>query len=33
MGRLVPLPEEITESMADYDPPVEIPADKISIVV
>jgi len=30
MGRLVPLPPEITENMAPYEPPVEIPADKMS---
>ena len=28
MGRLVPLPPEITEGMAPYEPPVEIPVDK-----
>jgi hypothetical protein len=30
MGRLVPLPPEITENMAPYDPPAEIPADQAS---
>jgi hypothetical protein len=30
MGKLVPLPEEITEGMADYEPPVEIPTDKVN---
>lgn len=28
MGKLIPLPEEITEGMADYDPPVEIPPNR-----
>jgi hypothetical protein len=28
MGRLIPLPSEITEGMADYSPPTEIPPDK-----
>jgi len=30
MGKLVPLPPEITEGMAPYEPPVEIPADKMN---
>ena len=30
MGKLVPLPHEVTEGMADYEPPVEIPVDRIS---
>jgi len=30
MGRLVPLPSEITEGMAPYDPPAEIPVDKVN---
>ena len=29
MGKLVSLPNEITEGMADYEPPVEIPPDRI----
>ena len=29
MGKLVPLPHEITEDMADYEPPVEIPIDRV----
>jgi ubiquinone/menaquinone biosynthesis C-methylase UbiE len=28
MGRLIPLPNEITEGMATYEPPLEIPTDK-----
>jgi SAM-dependent methyltransferase len=28
MGRLIPLPNEITEGMATYKPPLEIPTDK-----
>ncbi|OGQ09760.1 MAG: hypothetical protein A2026_17415 [Deltaproteobacteria bacterium RBG_19FT_COMBO_46_12] len=28
MGRLVPLPSDITEGIADYDPPIEIPSDR-----
>jgi hypothetical protein len=28
MGKLIPLPNEITEGLADYDPPVEIPPDR-----
>jgi hypothetical protein len=28
VGRLVPLPPEITEGMTDYEPPVEIPPDR-----
>jgi len=28
MGKLVPLPDEITEGMAPYEPPVEIPSDR-----
>jgi hypothetical protein len=30
MGKLIPLPHEVTEGMADYEPPVEIPGDRIS---
>jgi len=30
MGRLISLPNEITEGMADYDPPVEISVDKVT---
>ena len=30
MGKLVPLPAEVYEGMAPYDPPVEISADKIN---
>ncbi len=30
MGKLIPLPHEITEGMADYEPPMEIPVDRIS---
>jgi hypothetical protein len=30
MGRLIPLPNEVTEGMADYEPPVEIPADRVN---
>jgi len=30
MGKLIPLPREVTEGMADYEPPVEIPADKVN---
>jgi hypothetical protein len=30
MGRLVPLPSEITENMTSYEPPVEIAADKVT---
>jgi hypothetical protein len=30
MGKLIPLPHEITEGMADYQPPVEIPIDKVT---
>jgi hypothetical protein len=30
MGRLVPLPPEITEGMASYEAPIEIPADKVN---
>ena len=29
-GKLIPLPPEITEGMADYDPPVELPVDKVN---
>jgi len=28
MGKLIPLPHEITEGMSPYEPPVEIPADR-----
>jgi hypothetical protein len=28
MGKLIPLPEEIREGMADDEPPVEIPPDR-----
>jgi len=28
MGRLIPLSLEITEGMADYEPPIEIPPDR-----
>jgi hypothetical protein len=30
LGKLVPLPHEVTEGMAQYEPPVEIPVDKIN---
>jgi hypothetical protein len=30
LGKLVPLPHEVTEGMADYEPPVEIPPDRLS---
>jgi hypothetical protein len=30
MGKLVPLPEEITEGMAPYEAPIEIPVDKVN---
>jgi hypothetical protein len=30
MGKLIPLPNEITEGLADYDPPVEISVDKVN---
>jgi len=30
MGKLVPLPSEITEDMIDYEPPIEIPIDKVT---
>jgi SAM-dependent methyltransferase len=30
MGKLVPLPAEITENIAPYGPPIEIPADKVN---
>ena len=30
MGRLIPLPIVVTEGMADYEPPIEIPADKVT---
>ncbi|MBM4308055.1 MAG: hypothetical protein FJ107_04710 [Deltaproteobacteria bacterium] len=30
MGKLVPLPHEITEGMAPYEPPVEIPTDEVN---
>jgi hypothetical protein len=29
MGELTPLPHEIEEDMADYEPPVEIPIDRV----
>jgi hypothetical protein len=29
MAKLVPLPAEVYEGMASYEPPVEIPPDKI----
>jgi hypothetical protein len=29
-GKLISLPPEITEDMAPYEPPVEIPADKVT---
>jgi len=29
-GKLIPLPPEITEGMADYEPPVEISVDKVT---
>lgn len=29
IGRLIPLPQEITEGMAEYEPPVEIPIDRV----
>jgi len=29
LGKLVSLPQEITEGMADYEPPVEIPIDRV----
>jgi hypothetical protein len=29
-GKLIPLPPEITEDMAPYEPPVEIPVDKVT---
>ena len=29
-GKLIPLPPEIKEGMADYDPPVELPVDKVN---
>jgi len=28
MGKLIPLSNEITEDMAPYEPPVEIPSDR-----
>jgi hypothetical protein len=31
MGKLVALPPEITENMITYEPPVEIPVDKVNI--
>ena len=30
MGKLLPLPNEITEGIADYEPPVEIPVDQVT---
>lgn len=30
MGKLVPLPHEVYEGMAPYEPPVEIPSDRVS---
>jgi hypothetical protein len=30
MGKLVPLPSEVYEGMAPYEPPVEISSDKIN---
>jgi hypothetical protein len=30
IGKLIYLPPEITEGMADYEPPVEIPNDKVN---
>jgi SAM-dependent methyltransferase len=30
MGKLIPLPHEITEGMTDYEPPIEIPIDKVN---
>ena len=30
MGKLILLPHEITESMTDYEPPIEIPIDKVN---
>ena len=30
MGRLISLPNEITEGMAPYEPPLEIPKDKVN---
>ncbi len=30
MGKLIPLPHEITEGMTTYQPPVEIPKDKVN---
>jgi len=30
MGKLIPLPHEITEGMAPYEPPAEIPNDKVN---
>jgi SAM-dependent methyltransferase len=29
LGKLIPLPQEITEGMADYEPPMEIPIDRV----
>lgn len=31
MGRLMPLPSEITENMTSYEAPIEIPMDKVNI--
>ena len=30
MGKLIPLPSEITENMTSYEPPVEIAVDKVT---
>jgi hypothetical protein len=30
MGRLIPLPNEVTEGMAEYEAPVEIPEDRVN---
>ena len=30
IGKLIPLPNEVYENMSLYEPPVEIPADKVT---
>jgi hypothetical protein len=30
MGKLISLPPEVYENMAPYDPPVEIPSDRVN---
>jgi len=30
MRKLIPLPNDVTEGMAPYEPPVEIPPDRVN---